>query len=181
MVRFTISATPCSLALLLLWQQHTATDGFSNRLATTARATEGGSALFGYAAFQYEENDAIMQEQNGGVVPTKPRTPVQTVPSAMSKITVTKPSDDQHDANFHTVKTVPSAIAMSRIERGSASDDQHDANFHTIRTVPSPVSDTRRPRKSSGLESTSRVTSSTANFCKKSCTYERGEHDPYYE
>ena len=152
MVRFTISATPCSLALLLLWQQHTATDGFSNRLATTARATEGGSALFGYAAFQYEENDAIMQEQNGGVVPTKPRTPVQTVPSAMSKNTVTKPSDDQHDANFHT-----------------------------IRTVPSPVSDTRRPRKSSGLESTSRVTSSTSNFCKKSCTYERGEHDPYYE
>ena len=224
MVCFTISAT----ALLLL-QQSAVTYGFSN-MASTARTD---STLFNYKSFQYEEPDAIMMEQIGGVVPAKPSKPIKTVPSSMSKTKIEKASDDQHDfnyhdvstvpssfskidrgsasddqhdANYHTIKTVPSSFSkidrgsasddqhdanhhtvktvpssFSKIDRGSASDDQHESNHHTVKTVPSSVSNTRRAPNSSGLDSNSKVTSSTANFAKKSCTFEVGQTDPYYE
>ena len=128
MVRFISSA----FALLALQQS---VMGFSNHMETTKSSN---SALFSFKAMNYAEPDWIVMEQNGGVVPSKPRTPIKTQPSAMSKISIEMASDDQHDANYHKVKTVPSA--MSAIERGSASDDQHDANFKTIRTVPSTMS-----------------------------------------
>lgn len=175
--------------------------GFSNHMETTKSSN---SALFSFKAMNYAEPDWIVMEQNGGVVPSKPRTPIKTQPSAMSKISIEMASDDQHDANYHKVKTVPSA--MSAIERGSASDDQHDANFKTIRTVPSTMSAIDRgpatddqhdahyhsvktvPSSISnahptrhGLGAGSRVTSATVDFAKKSCTQGRTDTDPYYE
>ncbi len=175
--------------------------GFSNN-DMLARSSD--SALFSFKAFNYAEPDGIMMEQNGGVVPSKPRTPLKTQPSAMSKISIEMASDDQHDANYHTVKTVPSS--MSAIERDSASDDQHGANFKTIRSVPSAVSSIDRGSASDdqfeanhhslktvpssvsnahptkhGLGAGSRVTSSTVDFTKKACTQGRSDTDPYYE
>ena len=194
MVRFISSA----FALLALQQS---VMGFSNHMETTKSSN---SALFSFKAMNYAEPDWIVMEQNGGVVPSKPRTPIKTQPSAMSKISIEMASDDQHDANYHKVKTVPSA--MSAIERGSASDDQHDANFKTIRTVPSTMSAIDRgpatddqhdahyhsvktvPSSVSnahptrhGLGAGSRVTSATVDFAKKSCTQGRTDTDPYYE
>merc|ERR1719159_1241592 len=132
MVRLTLSTTCLSLALFLV--QESATKAFS-----VARKSAEGTSLSSFSAFNYDEKDSIMMEQKGGVVPSKPRKPIKTVPSAISKIKIEKVSDDQHDFNFHDVPTVPSA--MSKIQRGrSASDDQHDANFQSIRTVPSSMS-----------------------------------------
>ena len=194
MVRFTSSA----IALLIVQQ----TAAFSNMAHTTAPSSN--SALFSFKAFNYDEPDGIMMEQNGGVIPAKPRTPIKTQPSAMSKISIEKATDDQHDANYHKVETVPSS--MSAIERDTASDDQHDANFKTIRTVPSTMSAIDRGPASDdqyegnhhdvktvpssvsnahptrhGLGAGSKVTSATVDFAKKSCTQGRSDKDPYYE
>ena len=131
MVRSTISIT-------LLLSQLVATGAFTVSPAANTRGSN--NPLFSFAAFHYEEPDAIMMEQNGGVVPARPVKPIKTHPSSISKIHRSElPSDDQHDLNHHDVSTVPSA--MSAIERGrSASDDQHDSNYHGVRTVPSAMS-----------------------------------------
>jgi hypothetical protein len=137
MVRLTILAT----TLVLLQQQSNA---FSVLPGTITSNYEGVStaALNSYRSLNYDEPDAIMMEQNGGVVPARPFKPIQTRPSAMSRITIEKASDDQHDLNHHDVRTV--ASEMSAIRRnGATSDDQHDANYHKVRTLPSSVSKIR--------------------------------------
>mmetsp|Transcript_14419 Transcript_14419/g.36225 ORF Transcript_14419/g.36225 Transcript_14419/m.36225 type:complete len:212 (-) Transcript_14419:84-719(-) len=211
MVRLTIAAT------LLLLQQATA--------FTLAPLARPDSALFVMKPFQYKDADGIMQEQNG-VVPSKPCTPIKTVPSAVSRIKIEKPSDDQCEENHHDLYTVPSAMskvergkasddqseenhhdvytvpsAMSSIERAEASDDQSEENHHDVYTVPSAMSSIDQPSSdSSGQESqplslptatkkqrvlqpnrNQRDFNGTTSFKKKSCVFERGQTDPYYE
>merc|ERR1712025_589320 len=119
-----------------------------------------------------------MMEQNGGVVPSKPSKPIKTVPSAVSRITVEKVTDDQHDANYHSVSTVPSS--MSRIERGRpASDDQYDSNFKTIQALPQSKYKIQVSPESMNSKYRT-VRSSTMSYNKQS-TISSGQPDPYYE
>ena len=129
-----VRSTIISLGLFLVLQQ---VDAFS--VAPGARDT--GTALSGFSAFRYEEPDAIMMEQNG-VVPTKQSKPIETRPSAMSRIRIEKPSDDQHDANYRPITAggrnssgTPRARIPALPQESSPEATDDDMPFPTIAAV----------------------------------------------
>jgi len=124
----------------------------ANAFSVAPGAGSTSTALLGFSAFHYEEPEAIMMEQTG-VVPAVKRKPIQTKPSAMSRIRIEKPSDDQHDANYHSI---------AEPQRNNAVRPNHRA----LPTLPPSNADQQQPFKT--IEAVQRAKA-------------RPQAEPYYE